>query len=557
MALQTSYKQFLAAPNSSLLNPDATLHYITTTTSFKGATEIIKHFSTSRNQVKKKREEFLGVIEGQNAAAFEVDTVLEFVTSGGPYLPGLDDNFLSDRTVYLLVMHIVTFDADGKILQIRENWDQAALLKQLDIIGKTGRNWPIRDSKEQIKMIENCLKSSGEGDVPASADLAARLRANSNNILRDPHASLALFAPREETEQAATAAAVISPRAGSRPPQRAFTDIVSDEPPEDAGSSNRSESPSKGVTSKAGAGKNYQPSRLFEAQEEEAEDEDDTPERQIVERAYRPNPTRYDHFDFADGSEEQDDPIPGPSAAPQTKHGSQWSFDDFVTPAKAKPTRVLQKSHQDVRHWGTENDEVPETPVRKPVVGKPRRDAEPHFEFVDDGTPKGPRVERPQGAKHNKGLGLYKNNVYSEGEEDDDETAPSAGDSQALGNITNLKGRGQALKSQFARTDESPAPKPQVKPSVDEDRKKAVKTMDTNRSSYDEPPASQKENQPTKSKPTKPGDNRGIAIGGDGMGGPKGTQRNWLFGEDEEPVTKSVPGRKQGGSSAGGFSWDF
>lgn len=107
MALQAVYKQFLAAPSSSLLAADATLHYVTTTTSFRGPVEIIKHVGNLANQVNKKKEEFLSVVEGQNAAAFEIDTTLEFVTSGGTYLPGLDDNFLADRTVYLPVVRIL------------------------------------------------------------------------------------------------------------------------------------------------------------------------------------------------------------------------------------------------------------------------------------------------------------------------------------------------------------------------------------------------------------------------------------------------------------------
>lgn len=104
MALQAAYKQFLAAPNTSFLADDASLHYITSTTSFRGATEILKHLSSVRNQIKKKKEDLLHVVEGQNAMAAEVDTAFEFLTSGGPYLPGLDDNFLADRTVYLPIV---------------------------------------------------------------------------------------------------------------------------------------------------------------------------------------------------------------------------------------------------------------------------------------------------------------------------------------------------------------------------------------------------------------------------------------------------------------------
>ena len=106
MALQAVYKQFLAAPDSSLLADDAALHYVTTTTSYRGSADIVKYLTSMRNQVKKKREEYLTVIEGQNAIAIEVDTILEFVTSGGAYLPGMDDNFLADRTVYLPVVRV-------------------------------------------------------------------------------------------------------------------------------------------------------------------------------------------------------------------------------------------------------------------------------------------------------------------------------------------------------------------------------------------------------------------------------------------------------------------
>lgn len=104
MALQAVYKQFLAAPNSSALAQNASLHYITTTTSFHGPTEVIKHLNAQRNHMKKNREDFLNVIEGQNALAVQTELALEFLDDGGPYLPGLDDQFLSDRMVEIAVV---------------------------------------------------------------------------------------------------------------------------------------------------------------------------------------------------------------------------------------------------------------------------------------------------------------------------------------------------------------------------------------------------------------------------------------------------------------------
>ena len=104
MALQAAYKQYLAAPNSGALAADASLYYITSTTTYAGATDIIKHLSSQRNQIKKKKEEFLNVVESSDAIAAEIDTSLEFGSSGGAYLPGLDDNFLADRIVHLPIV---------------------------------------------------------------------------------------------------------------------------------------------------------------------------------------------------------------------------------------------------------------------------------------------------------------------------------------------------------------------------------------------------------------------------------------------------------------------
>jgi hypothetical protein len=99
MALQAAYKQFLAAPNSSFLAENASFHYITTLVTVNGASGIIRHLKTQDNELKKKEEKFLDVVEGRDALAVEVHTTMEFLTGGGAYLPSLDDNFLADRVV--------------------------------------------------------------------------------------------------------------------------------------------------------------------------------------------------------------------------------------------------------------------------------------------------------------------------------------------------------------------------------------------------------------------------------------------------------------------------
>ena len=103
------YKQFLASPSTSLLSDNATLHYVTTVTSFNGAAEIIKHLNNIQKHLKKKKEEILNIVESHNAVAVELDTGIEFLISGGPYLPGLDDNFVSDRLVYFPVVRTLSY----------------------------------------------------------------------------------------------------------------------------------------------------------------------------------------------------------------------------------------------------------------------------------------------------------------------------------------------------------------------------------------------------------------------------------------------------------------
>ncbi|KAF4984837.1 hypothetical protein FZEAL_65 [Fusarium zealandicum] len=523
--MAATYKQFLAAPSASLLADNAALHYVTTTTTFAGPTQIIKHISALQRQVTKKKEDVFNIIDGQNVVVFEVDTGLGFQTSGGPYLPGLDDNFLSARDVYLPITHFVSFDEAGKITQIRLQWDQGSLLKQIEVIGKSGRNWPIRDSREQIAFIRSSIKAGGTAapSAPSHNETSRQTRGSSNNAMRDPHASLHLFASREEIE-AAQPASVVSPYGGNRPRQRSFTEILGDEPA----------SPSAGrqqmSPSKAGQGKNIQPMRIFDGCEHTQEPE---PPKSTNSRYIRPNPTKYSHFEFADGTDPQDAPQPGLSfdERVKSKHDSQWDFADFMTPQKTNPSRTMRT--QDVRHWDTDKDAAGgETPEH--AAAKPRRDAESHFELLDDGE-RVPQPQRPgakpKGFTHNEGLGLYKNQLF-------DKQEAGLGD-RALGNITNIKDRGKDFDHHFDIADKSPA-HPQHPEHISEGRMKAVKMMDHNWNTYEKSPVSQKENHPVEDQP---GDGNRIHIAGDGMGGRKGTNRDWLYGETQDD-SQTVPSRK-------------
>ena len=99
MSLKSIYQAYLANPSAAALSDEASLNYITTLTTINTATSIVKHNAAHQKVLKKKQETVLDCVEGGNAVTLDVETTLEFVSGGGAYLPGLDDNFVSDRVV--------------------------------------------------------------------------------------------------------------------------------------------------------------------------------------------------------------------------------------------------------------------------------------------------------------------------------------------------------------------------------------------------------------------------------------------------------------------------
>ena len=365
--MATTYSAFLQAPTTAQLAGDATLHYITTTTSISEPTAILKHLQAQKKLITTKDQKILNAIEGTDTLFLETELTLQFTNGGGAYLPSMDANLLDEKLVTFLVMHVVSFDDEQKIKQIRLHWDQGTLLKQVDAIGRTGRNWPIREGRAQIDLVSKSLKTEG-----VNPDKAMPMpKKNGNEVIikdhhkrtsvsatRDPHASLNLFAPRDPNENTSSAydGPKLAPRASAKPAPRDYGELFAsgnDETASVSGSQARSPSPKKidGTNLKAGAGRHYTGNRLF----------DDSGEGRA------PNPARkktyeqkYDHFSFGDGED-----------APHKKHtggashhhgqGSQsqptFSFEDFATPqkVKAKPRR------DDQVQWGSEVRRLPPT----------------------------------------------------------------------------------------------------------------------------------------------------------------------------------------------------
>ncbi|KAI9722612.1 MAG: hypothetical protein M1812_001543 [Candelaria pacifica] len=559
MSLKALYQQFLARPTSAPLTEGASLNYITTLTTISEPDLILKHIAREEKQLKKKEEKILDAIEAQDAVFLEVETTIEFLTSGGAYLPGLDDNFLADSIVTFPITHVVHFDPSRKIQQIRLTWDQGSLLKMVDVIGSRARTWPIRDGKEQAWLIASRVASianangfASQGARPAGVSKDSNEATNtgrghsnsagSKNVTRDPHASLSLFAAREENEDPSYPTA-IAPRASAKPPPRDYHDLF-------VGNDENFKAPTVGkhssetpVAHKGGAGKNFKPSRLFETEASQP-GTPGTPQ-ESPNKFYKPHPTKYNHFDFGDGSDEpQRIPDASPTRSINTKHQSQWDFKDFTTPEQRR-TKVRG---QDVRHFGFSDEEVEhaESPVKQPKQVPARPDTKAQIELQDDGEPAGDRRAGPsRGAGQNKGgMGLYQMNLY-----DDDSLVSSAnkGEQQnkPLSNVTNMNNHRKDIDSQTFEPDQSPSSKTNVnnenKP-VGGNTQKPVKMMGSDWDAYDQSPRQahvKKENMGRNST------NSGIKTGGDGMGGKKGASRNWGIGDDSDDEAAGGKGREK------------
>lgn len=472
-------------------------------------------------------------------------------------------------------MHIVHFDSSQKIQQVRLYWDQGSLLKLVDVIGSRARNWPIHDGKDQARLIASSAaggtQSNGstrratENDSRDTnqAAVTTKPRSQSKNVTRDPHASLALFAPREEEEDSSGPAAV-APRESAKPPPRDYHDLfVGNESDASPVSREKIASPRKEnitpgpVAPKGGAGKNYQPSRLFDTDNSQP----GTPSTPVESsgKFIKPDPKKYNHFEFGDGNEKQK-----PTATrPKSKHQNNWDFADFMTPDKV-PTRVRG---QDIRHYGWSDDEpVMDSPAKHPAVAKARPDANTNFELQDDGTAGGERRPLSRGQGNAKGSGMYHNNVF-----DESDLPPSP---EKKGHaLANLKDRRKNFDPHFSMTDDPPSQSANVnKQPIPEARAKVVQQMGAQWEASDQSPGPHPKSEVEDVINSLSGDKEnilngggnkhvGIKSGGDGMGGKRGAGRSWGFGDDSpgtQPASKSedrtdpISGDKDNVANGGG-----
>ena len=340
----------------------------------------------------------------------------------------------------------------------------------------------------------------------------------------------------------------------AKPPPRDYHDLFAGAE-EDASpaSKGKPSSPLKNIVSpgapKAGAGKNFQPMRLFENIEEGMPFT-----KEVSHKHMKPDPKKYNHFEFGQSGGDKDverEQQPLSSRPKSSKHQSQWAFEDFMTPNKV-PQKVRD---QDVRHFGWSDDEPNLDSPAKPAPPKPRPDANPHFEFADDGTPAGQRRPpgHPRGPGENvqNGAGLYKNDLF-----DGQENAPGH-QGRPQSTLAKLNDRHKDFKPHFDITDESSPGYNGPSKQFPGHKSAAIQTMSANWSATDTSPAPAHSDRTDSKHPFGPTGkenipagagfkNVGIKSAGDGMGGKKGNTRAWGFGDDSD-------GEEIGGRNTGTF----
>ncbi|KAI9720684.1 MAG: hypothetical protein M1828_005564 [Chrysothrix sp. TS-e1954] len=532
MALQAAYSRYLASPSAEALASDASIHYMPTLSSISNASAILRHLST-QEQLLKKKENFLNVIENERGLCIEAETTISFMNGGGTYLPGLDDNFLVDKTVTLPITHIVSFDRQNKIQQIRLLWDQASLLKMMDVVGSRGRNWPICDGKDQIRVLTSSIDaanraSSGSQETP-SGRRHSRVGANG-----DQYTSLNLYQPRETRSSESYGQPTASRASTAKPAERDYHDLFA------AGADlPRSPSPTKVNGTKGGAGKNYSSNRIFD---QEPLDLNKSP-------AKKTDVMKYGHFEFGDTEH-----TPRPTSQKQNKHGSQWNFEDFVTPSK--PSTKARDPNERQFGWSENEEEAAKPIVHRPYVPQARPSADTHFDFNDDATPMQQKSHRPSSSRAKNNMGLYEDHVTDTDDKRDQwpsnnsttSSGAAAGEKMPLGNITNQsqsqtqpETQAQAnhrknFSSQFELADDSPSSGNGMK-----QRNENVPAAKLGKGATNEPlvggrsenlPEAKKRSERTmqaswEMRDDSPG-NRGINIKGDGMGSrKKAGERSW------------------------------
>jgi hypothetical protein len=221
MTLVQVYAQFREHPKAEGLAQDANFSYVSSGIVFAGQQAILEHLAKNEHEINCK-ETIISCHETAVSLVLEVETHVEFVRGPGSFLPGMSANFVADEKVSMIVVHIVMFNESQQISAVRYIWDQATLLKQLNVIGARGNAWPICTGNDQIAICKKRMV------VPATAQLS---RSTTVGLSESPMKSwpkqVNIFdgSPLMENVPVPTKA-IEPPSPSARPPTRTLQNIL-------------------------------------------------------------------------------------------------------------------------------------------------------------------------------------------------------------------------------------------------------------------------------------------------------------------------------------------
>ncbi|KAJ5765701.1 hypothetical protein N7520_005260 [Penicillium odoratum] len=535
---QTEYRNFLASPRSAKLAANVSLIYVPSTTKFEGKDSVLTHLSRQSSIVKKKSEDVISSIEASDSLVLDMETTLEFLEGGGAYLPSLDDNFLADRVVTIPTLHIVHWNAEREIQQVRIYWDQGSLLKEVEIIGARSRSWPIRAGQEQTRLLRSAANAqSAPAFTPSqntSQELLARPGSPGKRHITDPHGAGSLFNLLSPTKGESDEEEILHVPRPASPSKKYHKD------PYGAGSLSEILSPSKAETATV---RPYAPSAVKPPTrdlsdlfiDEEAPPTPSKAERVIAPKGgksrelldednldydrapYKSNPTRFNHFEIgADNSTETKRRAAPKGDAVNTQDHDEDNLDHDRAPYKSNPTRfnhfdigaadeeVTEKPQhgksrnqsqwdfgdtvtpqkprtEKARNFGYSDEDI-ETPPPRHHVFKPRRDADVHFEMNEDKEEDDGRVIS---SYQGRGQGLYQNRLF----DDNGEAMPSEQETKDSAHLS-LPGNNTNRQKNFDthwKMGDSPAPKTDIE-NIPHDHIQSVKMMEASWDDYDRSP---------------------------------------------------------------------
>ncbi|RIB17058.1 hypothetical protein C2G38_1465450 [Gigaspora rosea] len=159
MSIENVWNEYKQQRDGEFFTENVSVAFVPTAAGARGIEETKKFLSAAYDtRLLGVKENVLYQTVGQNSIVEESETTIKFVSGEGAWIvPGVDDRFTSDKDIVIPTVTVATFE-DDKISSIRVYWDQATVLKQLQLIGERN-SWPVLGVRQidTVKDISNAL----------------------------------------------------------------------------------------------------------------------------------------------------------------------------------------------------------------------------------------------------------------------------------------------------------------------------------------------------------------------------------------------------------------